>query len=431
MDNITVGLLLTKLNMGIHRFALSELSEFEDDSSSYNAKREVAELLREGFIYADGHKSYIIDVDLYTLRKHYLRSFSKEREPADVDIKCRFDRCDIINSVWRVKDVSTMTEDDRDVFEGVEETDRCSREYLDRRRRWVQQYSPKTDDDDDDEDDNEEDEDSDLNRRRREYLEKRRRELIAELQEEANTENETDEEDEDDEDDTESGDGENSEYDGLDGELYMDETSETEESGEELRKRLCALLCEGGIRGETMVPALQLCASKGYVSSQLLQSNMNIKGYFADYVCFWLWKNHFTKRDVRDDEKYVLNMPVSQFLSCCRETEERKKSIESLAIVLKNIGAKKERGEERKQTILQRYAEDFRYGKIVREKILKLLRDEPTMTRTKAIAKAEGCLFAAREMDRAISAETYEKVISALKGMSNYKFNRLKGEVKE
>ena len=50
----------------------------------------------------------------------------------------------------------------------------------------------------------------------------------------------------------------------------MDETSETEESGEELRKRLCALLCEGGIRGETMVTALQLCASKGYVSSQLL-----------------------------------------------------------------------------------------------------------------------------------------------------------------
>lgn len=176
MRSITAGLLLTKLNTGSRFFTLSELRD-RDDDSEFDVRQEIAVLLNEGIIAADGDRRYKIIDDIYTLRKKVLKC--ENEKTAEYELAkpeaCRFGCEDIVDSIWRVK--SDIVKPDSG---GVEQKE-----------------------------DNEEE----INRRRREYLEKRRLELIARIQEEKGESDEDDEtyellDDDDDNDDESNADDE-------------------------------------------------------------------------------------------------------------------------------------------------------------------------------------------------------------------------------
>ena len=72
----------------------------------------------------------------------------------------------------------------------------------------------------------------------------------------------------------------------------------------------------------------------------------------------------------------------------------------------------------------------YKFLKSVRERLLGLIGDDKTITRTKAITKAEGCLYAVRELSNDTTRKVYEEVLYELENMSDYIFNRLKNQLK-
>lgn len=276
-------------------------------------------------------------------------------------------------------------------------------------------------------DDDEEEE----NRRRREYLERRRLELMARLRAEMaeNCDIEDDEENDDLFDDDDDNDEE--EYDNPFEDDKFNMTAHSlfaKSEEEELHKKLLDLLIDEERNSKLAVSALKLCAGEGYVSSWLLCKNLGIDENTADFVCFWLYVNDFIRRDVVDENKYLLDMPESLFFACCHEVEERKKSLGQLASTLKNIGEQKQKKEHEKKISNQRHTNSIQFRKVVRAKLIALVCTDLKMTRTKAITKAEGCLFAAYDIGNDNAVAVYEKVIFELNNMSDYMFNRLKSQ---
>ncbi len=371
MHGITAGLLLTKLNTGGRFFTLSELRD-RDDDSDFDARREISVLLNEGVIRAAGDGRYKIIVDIYTLRKLVLKGEAAGSEPDETDEACGISRADIVNSVWRADpDLRDRERAER----GAEEEELI---------------------------------------RRREYLENRRRELMARLREETA---ESDEDDEDDEDDDCDADDEDD----------TDEHPLFDESGEQdVHKKLVALIVDEKSNSKLAVAALKLCASEGYVSPRLLCKTYGVDEDTAQSVCFWLYINDFIKRDTTDRSKYLPDIPEIMFFACCREAEERKNALGRLAGAVKAVSERRQRKELEERKTFMEYRCNFRLRKIVREKLAALVRTDLGMTRAKALTKAEGCLCAARDIGNDEAADVYEKVILELKNMSNYLFNRLK-----
>ena len=250
------------------------------------------------------------------------------------------------------------------------------------------------------------------NRRRREYLERRRREIIARLQKENDNEEEdsSDPFEEDDESDT-------------DNRVFLEKSDE-----EILHEKLLGLLIDEERNSKLAVSALKLCAGEGYVSSWLLCKNLGIDENTADFVCFWLYVNDFIRRDIVDENRYLLNVPESLFFACCHEAEERKKSLGKLASTLKNICEQKQKNEQEKKTSHQRHINSIQFKKLAHAKLIALVCTDLKMTRAKAITKAEGCLYAARDIGNDEEAAVYEEVIFELSNMSDYMFNRLKSQ---
>lgn len=283
----------------------------------------------------------------------------------------------------------------------------------------------KREEDDDEDDDADEEE---MNRRRREYLERRRRELIARLQAE------TDEEDDDEDNDDLFEDEEDEEEDEEDDPFEDDEFSMTTHSlfakseEEEMLEKIRNLLIGGDRNSKLAVAALKLCASEGYVSPWLLCKTQHADDSTAEFICFWLYVNDFIKRDESDENKYLLAIPENLFFACCQEAEERKNSLRHLAGTLKKIGEQKQKKEQEERASLQKYVNNYQFRKVVRAKLISLVCTDLKMTRTKAITKAEGCLFAAYDIGNDNAVAVYEKVIFELNNMSDYMFNRLKSQ---
>mgnify|MGYP001852910498 FL=1 len=283
----------------------------------------------------------------------------------------------------------------------------------------------KREEDDDEDDDADEEE---MNRRRREYLERRRRELIARLQAE------TDEEDDDEDNDDFFEDEEDEEEDEEDDPFEDDEFSMTTHSlfakseEEEMREKISNLLIDEDRNSKLAVAALKLCASEGYVSPWLLCKTQNVDDSTSEFICFWLYVNDFVKRDESDENKYLLAIPENTFFSCCQEAEERKNSLGHLAGAFKKISDQKQKKEQEERVALQKHVNNYQFRKVVRAKLIALVRTDLKMTRTKAITKAEGCLFAAHDIGNDNAVVVYEKVIFELNNMSDYMFNRLKSQ---
>ena len=284
----------------------------------------------------------------------------------------------------------------------------------------------KREEDEEDEDDDADEEE--MNRRRREYLERRRRELIARLQAE------TDEEDDDEDNDDLFEDEEDEEEDEEDDPFEDDEFSMTTHSlfakseEEEMLEKIRKLLIDEDRNSKLAVAALKLCASEGYVSPWLLCKTQNVDDSTAEFICFWLYVKDFIKRDDSDENRYLLAIPENTFFACCNEAEERRKSLGHLAVTLKKISEQKQKKEQEERASHQKYANNYQFRKVVRAKLIALVCTDLKMTRTKAITKAEGCLFAAYDIGNDNAVAVYEKVIFELNNMSDYMFNRLKSQ---
>lgn len=141
-----------------------------------------------------------------------------------------------------------------------------------------------------------------------------------------------------------------------------------------------------------------------------------------------MYVNDFVKRDESDENKNLLAIPENTFFSCCQEAEERKNSLGHLAGAFKKISDQKQKKEQEERVALQKHVNNYQFRKVVRAKLIALVCTDLKMTRTKAITKAEGCLFAAHDIGNDNAVVVYEKVIFELNNMSDYMFNRLKSQ---
>ena len=303
-------------------------------------------------------------------------------------------------------------------------------------------------DDTPDEDEGDEDIDEDeMWRQRQEYLERRRRELIAKIESIAREEEGSDDKDskedreeedsffEDFDDDDNDDDGELIKSD--DGEDDVDNVSENTASQldsildeESLKKRLLAFMYDRGEISRLAIKALKLCAAEGYITDWLLQRELRMNDVESKYVCDILYRNNFIKCDC-DPDKYILAVPEGLVYACFREIEERKNAFGGLINVLKNIGEQKRRKNLQTKTSACKHVNSFQLKKKVRQKLLDLLRIDPKITRTKAIIKAEGCLFAACDIGLDPTIAIYKKMLEELNDMSDYLFNRLKSSLQD
>ena len=306
---------------------------------------------------------------------------------------CRFSCLDIIRSVWRVKG-------------DIAQADRACKEQA------------------------EEEEEEEKNRRRREYLEKRRLELMARAHNEADDEDDEYDVDEDEDseyivdDDDEDDDDENV----IDDDGDTDDGSEKAEPSffeadeeQNLHKKLVDLILDGSRNSQLAVSALKLCAGEGYVSPWLLCKTVGADKDQAEFICFWLHRHGLIERDGKDENKYLLAVPESLLFTCFREAGECKDPSGA-----ENTGGQKQPIRQSGRAADQKYVNGLRIKKDVRAKLTALVRTDLKMTRAKAITKAEGCLYAARDMGNEKAAAVYEKVIFELNNMSDYMFNCLK-----
>lgn len=178
-------------------------------------------------------------------------------------------------------------------------------------------------------------------RQRQEYLERRRRELIAKIESIAREEEGSDDKDskedreeedsffEDFDDDDNDDDGELIKSD--DGEDDVDNVSENTASQldsildeESLKKRLLAFMSDRGEISRLAIKALKLCAAEGYITDWLLQRELRMNDVESKYVCDILYRNNFIKCDC-DPDKYILAVPEGLVYACFREIEEQEK----------------------------------------------------------------------------------------------------------
>lgn len=298
-----------------------------------------------------------------------------------------------------------------------------------------------------DEDEGEDIDEDEMWRKRHEYLERRRRELIAKIESIAKEEECSD--DKDSKEDKEEEDSLFEDFDDNDndddGELIKSYDSEDDVNNvsedtasqfdsildeESLKKRLLDFMSDGGEISRLAIKALKLCVAERYITDWLLQRELRMNDVELKYVRDILYRNNFIKCDC-DPNKYILAVPEGLVYACFQETEERKSAFGDLINVLKNIGEQKRRKNPQTKTSTCKYVNNFQLKKTVRQKLLDLLRIDPKITRTKAIIKAEGCLFAARDIGDEYAKYVFEKVLEELTDMSDYLFNRLKSDVQD
>ena len=188
-----------------------------------------------------------------------------------------------------------------------------------------------------------------------------------------------------------------------------------------LHKKLVDLILDGSRNSQLAVSALKLCAGEGYVSPWLLCQNADADKDRAEFICFWLHRHGLIERDGKDENKYLLAVPESLLFTCFREAGECKDPSGA-----ENTGGQKQPIRQSGRAADQKYVNGLRIKKDVRAKLTALVRTDLKMTRAKAITKAEGCLYAARDMGNEKAAAVYEKVIFELNNMSDYMFNCLK-----
>lgn len=186
-----------------------------------------------------------------------------------------------------------------------------------------------------------------------------------------------------------------------------DDEDESEENDDEdtLRNRLLGILTDGSENGRLVADILKMIASEEYLSVLAISSRLNIDFALAENTCLWLYLHDLIEKKDGSLE-YKLAIPEGLFRACCIEAKERKTSIESFETVLKKI--------------LQQKLEAEAWDKFFD------IFSDVNLTRSNAIIKIEGCLYAARDIGNDIHAEIYQNILTRLNGMSDYVFNHLK-----
>lgn len=300
-------------------------------------------------------------------------------------------------------------------------------EYLERyhQQLMARMQDEMANNDEEDDDGYEEDEEDGAEREnslRREYLERRRQELVERMHGQLGRHREDDEKE--------------SEKDGKDGvaDIFADIGGNTDESEgtdgasadlSEYEKLKAFLMDEGNLRND-MGAALKLCAAEGYLTPWLVCKNLGIDESSAKYICLMLCIKGFIVSVPDGEGKFLLNMPEGLFYACCQEADDRKKSLERLAGVLNGIYEQKRQKEWEEAEERRRYINNIQLRELARAKLMEFICFNRSITRTKALAMAEGCLFVARDMKNDNVAAVYEKVIFELDNMSNYEFNKLR-----
>lgn len=379
MNNAIIRVLLEKLNMGITRFEFSELNNADEDPD-FGEWLEVKELVSKGFIREEEEKKYQIIVDIGTLRKYALEK-DRGDMAGDAGIpSCEPDEREIAQSAWRLKNMIGQTDAPQNA---ADESGASEDESEGEKERF-----------------------------RREYLEARRRKLIELI-----TRDNGDEERED-------------RDDSKDFDYEIEEPSEEENPTERnLHDRLVNILSDTGEAAGYVAKALQLCVNEGFVSIRLLCRDLQISENRASAICRWLYLSDFTERDESDAEKYRLAFSEKFFRSCDEEAKARRDEVSRLASDLGEAGGE-EGSVEGKMLFSEKSVCRYKFLKSVRERLLGLIGDDKTITRTKAITKAEGCLYAVRELSNDTTRKVYEEVLYELENMSDYIFNRLKNQLK-
>lgn len=381
MHSTTASLLLTKLNAGKRYFLYSELSDCSDNSS-FNARRELRELINQGFVREADEGGYKIIVDIYTVRKSILKS-SDGDTPQEPAMASDCNLADIVNSVWHIKGDN-------------------------------EEHCPDGEDDDDIDDDEEATEAEEY-RMRREYLEKRRLELVERMRKQIGEHNEEDDDEDDDEDEA------SIEGDEDDGDDEMSDDSSSVDNDSHVHDSLMVLLAGETEIKRQAIAALKICASEGYLTPWLICKNLGISEEASGVVCLLLSLNSFIRKVPGNDEKYLLNISEGLFYACCQEAEDSKNTPAHLNT--------ESRWQQYKEEINENYKikwVNFRSEYKVYRELIGLINSDLKMSRTMAIAKAEGYLLAARDMGNDSVAALYEEVVEELKTMSNYRYNQLK-----
>lgn len=442
MHSATASLLLTKLNTGSRFFMRSELKDC-DEESSLDAWDEIKDLLAAGFIRKAGESRYEILVDLHTLRGHILAEARPAQDEGVTFKRFRLNTYEIERSVWRLKRVGTASyaRDRTAATQGKGSRRRKngkSREDIESMiddcvNEMTAMVAGKETTDTAQEGTSKVVEDEDLEKdadweellSRRAHVEK----LRAKLARLAEPENDEEKEETVCDDDADSSFW-------MDDDEDDDEENEDDTSGsssgvgrsyEEMRNALLDLLTDEDTESQLAVSVLKLCAADGYVSPWSISKNLNITVEKADYICFQLYLADFIKKDSTTDDRYVLDVRESLFYVCCNEVKERKKTLSHLSFVLQNIGEQRQKKEQQERALQHKYENDSRFREAVCAKLKELICTDQKMTRVKAITKAEGCLHVAGELGNEEQTDIYRGVLYALNGMSDYRFNRLKG----
>lgn len=374
MHNCISALLLTKLNTGRNSFRFSELGGLDKDSS-FDAGREVRALIKEGYIRDEGAGRYRITIDIGTLRKLVLKGEEGDEQPSPPP--AALSKYDIINSVWHIsgpdsddREVKECKADERSIFEKRKAGDN---DFL--TRLFDDETSSSGDDDD----------------------------LFADFDDDDGLF--TEPEDNDDAAEKLSG-GSHIFGNPAGGRYTMHDRM--------LAMHLRAMLASDSSRDKLSVAMLKLCASEDNVTFKKICSSLGISS--KDCISIsneLLWRGFLEKKG----SYYVLAMSESLFFKCCEEAKNGT-SVQSAA--------------EDTAEVQESGGDDAALGEgDVNESLLALLRTDLTMTRAKAITKAEGCLFAATEGHNKAAMLAYLKMLNALNNMSDYMFNQLKRKLQD
>lgn len=307
-------------------------------------------------------------------------------------------------------------------------------EYLENQRELMacmqEEMANNDDEDDDGHDDDEEDEEDETereNRLRREHLERRRQKLVGRLHGRLSKHREDDEK----ESEKDDKDGVADIFAGTGGNTDESEGTDGASADQSEYEKLKAFLMDDGNLRNNMVAALKLCAAEGYLTPWLACKNLGIDESSAKYICLMLCIKGFTRRALGIEWKFLLNVSEGLFYACCQEVHDRKKSLERLAGVLIGIYEQKRQKEREEAEERRRYINSIQLRELARAKLMEFICFNKSITRTKALAMAEGCLRDARDKKNDYSAKIHEKLIVELNNMSNYEFNKLRRRFRE
>ena len=191
--------------------------------------------------------------------------------------------------------------------------------------------------------------------------------------------------------------------------------------------------------------ALKFCAKKGYASVSLIQRRFPVGYMQSCKILDWMIENGYIKNSgkdatyrvilSKDDLDAIIKSSTSEtekeipaFKKLLEKfTNNKKDSVNQLAIVLKCIAEKKQHEDiiiEQPSHSLWSNEEEF--DAAVMERLERLVRSDLKMARRGALKKAETYLYAVHDTHDGKMAQVYERIVYELKITSDGLYNRIR-----